>query len=315
MEEFRYLKGFSNYGFTRSGGCFNHRTKRWLRANNVSSPDRRKESGYVKLELFDDDGNVHIKQRHRCIAILFVKGRSEVNKIVNHLNGIPGDDRAENLEWTTYQGNVEHAGMMGLTTKCIPISVRNVETGEITHYPSATKAGKATWATKDAVLWRVSAGEGRVFPGGFQYRIRDDSRPWLEPSDITYGRRVPILVRDVLTGVVKEYARQLDFAKEIKTCLAVINIASYDCSQRLIQDRYQIKLKTDPTPWREVKDIYRESGVKKAIIVTNTETGVEQIFASAKECAQAMGLLTTTLNERLNKNGAKIYNGFTYRRY
>lgn len=315
MEKFRYLEGFSNYGFTQDGRCYNHRTNHWLRENNLSGPDRDKDKGYVKLELLHDSGKYVILQRHRCIALLFVEGKSETNKIVNHLNGIPGDDRADNLEWTTYQGNVEHAGMMGLSKKCLPVSVRNIETGEIIHYPSATKAGKATWATKDAVLWRISTGEGRVYPGGFQYRIRDDSRPWLEASDVTYGRRVPILVRNVITGEVKEYARQIDFAKEINSCLATINIASYDCSQRLIQDMYQIKLKTDPSPWREIEDIYRESNVKKAVVVTNNETGEEQIFASAKECAAAMGLLTTTLNERLNKNGAKIYNGFSFRRY
>jgi hypothetical protein len=50
---------------------------------------------------------------HRLVAEAFCEKREGCN-IVNHLNGIKSDNRAINLEWTTYDGNNKHAFESGI---------------------------------------------------------------------------------------------------------------------------------------------------------------------------------------------------------
>lgn len=307
MEQFHYLEGFSNYGVTSDGRVFNHKTNRWI--GNVAP------GNYSSLSLRADNGDTCNTSRHRIVAMLFVSGRSEERNIVNHINGIPGDDRPENLEWITYLGNHEHAGMLGLTDRCIPVSMRNPTTGEIIHFPSALKAGAYSGLSKDAVLWRLENDENRIYPEGFQYRKRDDSRPWAESTNSQFGRTVATLLYDIITGEVREYEKQSDISRDINCCLSTINVSASSGDQRLLNNRYMVKLKNDTNPWRVVEDVYREHGLKKAVKVINDVTGEERIFPSARACAVELGILTTTLNERLNKNGSKSYNGFRFVRY
>ena len=45
--------------------------------------------------------------RHRLLMITFRPIESTEGMSIDHINGIPGDDRLENLEWVTHSENVK----------------------------------------------------------------------------------------------------------------------------------------------------------------------------------------------------------------
>lgn len=65
-------------------------------------------NGYIRVVL---EGKCH--SVHRLVATAFVPKPESCN-VVNHLNGVKTDNRAVNLEWTTFSGNMAHAYRIGL---------------------------------------------------------------------------------------------------------------------------------------------------------------------------------------------------------
>ena len=70
-----------------------------------------KDDGYVATTL--GDGKQSYKYVHRLVAEAFIKNKHDKPQ-VNHINGIKGDNRAENLEWVTPAENIRHAIYTGL---------------------------------------------------------------------------------------------------------------------------------------------------------------------------------------------------------
>lgn len=63
--------------------------------------------GYRRLVLRRDGRSVSIKA-HRLVALAFIRNPNALPQ-VNHKNGVRSDNRVENLEWVTNQGNARHA--------------------------------------------------------------------------------------------------------------------------------------------------------------------------------------------------------------
>ena len=66
---------------------------------------------YKRVHL-SRDGVARWLMVHRLVAEAFVPNPNNFN-IVNHIDGSRGNNRADNLEWTTYKGNMEHASRIG----------------------------------------------------------------------------------------------------------------------------------------------------------------------------------------------------------
>lgn len=68
--------------------------------------------GYIRINL-SKNGNVKREFVHRLVAEAFVNRKNKEDDIVNHLDNNPSNNRADNLEWTTYKGNMQWAAKQG----------------------------------------------------------------------------------------------------------------------------------------------------------------------------------------------------------
>lgn len=309
------VPGYSRYAISKGGEVINLRSMEILKGS-------RNPAGYVNFRLVGDDGEAKTLGRHRVMGLTFLKPvGNEAELVVNHLDGIKGNDWIENLEWTTHQGNIEHAGATGLTEKCQPVATRNPKTGEINRYPSIISCARKLGLSKDAINYRLQCKEDRVFPEGLQYKSGLLKTEWLQPIDIdisqqTHGVCKIVIVRDVRTGIETEYMRLSDVADEFFVTPSVVTSWLKSKDQLVPHREIQIKLKSDLTPWVVIDDVdktIRERVLKKRVLVTQVDTGQETVYSSGAECARAVGIGTTALNYRLNAGKGKVYSdGRTY---
>ena len=307
-EEYVVIPGFSRYKINRHGQVYDTLKNSFVifhqRFNEKYDYDR---GYYYMCCIYDDDGVKRYQSRHRLLMLSFVKPDTNLDRpIVNHINGIKGDDRLCNLEWTDYKGNLEHAGKVGLTKKCLPVASRCVYSGEVKFYPSVVEMSKESGFSKDAGAWRLKFGKDRIFPEMKQYRIALDKTDWPMPTVeeiemVSYGSSVKTLLKDVTTGVVKEFNTAREVALEIGVCEAVVSNMTSQNKQILIKDKYLIKRKDDQTNWKKIDDIEHErliTGITKGVTVEYDDGRIEK-YDSLKNCAKALGIGITTVHYRV----------------
>lgn len=249
-------------------------------------------SGYYHLTLLDNDGSKRIMGVHRLVAMVWLDLPDNwENLVVNHLNGNKLDNRNVNLEWCTHQENMYHAGLLGLTDKCIPIQVRNVITGTVLVFPSFLAAAKHYGLSKDAISWRVNSGESYVDDLFNQYRPLNEEDPWKDPDQWKCG----ILLKNAVTGEVKLYPSQNEICLEYGVSPAYLSLRMTDPSQplfRLNDGLYQIGINRANPTWVDHGDPYlafEKATQVKFIVMYNPSIENKRIFFSLNEAATAYG--------------------------
>lgn len=93
------VPGYPNYRVSPEGNVLSLRFSKFPR---VLRPGKRK-NGYLGVFL-DSKKNMLV---HRLVAMVYCERKPECDQ-VNHKNGNPEDNRAENLEWVTAKENCSH---------------------------------------------------------------------------------------------------------------------------------------------------------------------------------------------------------------
>lgn len=116
---------------------------------------------YNKILLLDREGNRKHHFIHRLVAFMFVPNDNPTEKkVANHLNEDSFDNRAENLEWTTQQANINH----GTRTERM-IATKRVRQKFDENYNKRCKGYKATHVESGEVL--IFANINEVVSAGF----------------------------------------------------------------------------------------------------------------------------------------------------
>lgn len=104
MEEWRKVSVHPRYEVSDQGGVRNSITGRVLAATP-------RKNGYVSV-IFKDGDSQKRYYAHRLVADAFLGGIDE-DQVVNHLNFIRHDNRADNLEVVTAAQNVDYSKAAG----------------------------------------------------------------------------------------------------------------------------------------------------------------------------------------------------------
>lgn len=135
---FRLISVAPRYEVSKEGVFRNVKTKRELKI--TSGVD-----GYLFVDGWDPELNGYRSMRaHKLYAIAWKENDNYVLKcVVNHINGDKSKLSFDNLEWTTYKGNADHAFETGLRNDNIPVRLKDHETGEVSEFYSMTKLNES----------------------------------------------------------------------------------------------------------------------------------------------------------------------------
>lgn len=118
MLRIKDIQGFEDYTIDINGNVYSKKTKRYLKP-------QIDKNGYFRLGLSKNN-----KQKffflHRLVAQTFISNPNNY-PIVNHMDGNKKNNNINNLEWCTYQQNINHAYRIGLSKgkSAIHIGERN----------------------------------------------------------------------------------------------------------------------------------------------------------------------------------------------
>ena len=190
------------------------------------------------------------------------------------------------------------------------ILVRNVKTNEIIEYNSGKDCANSLGILTSTLVWRLQDTKQKVYPGGFQFKYKDDPTPWreVENSDIeneTFWNKKPVLVRNVLTGEIREFSGINDCIRKLKLNRGSVHRRLKLEGQPVFEDMTQFKFKHDNSQWREPvpEELINGTNTRsKRIIVTNLATNQVTEYKSMTECKRALSIGEINLNHLLKGN-------------
>lgn len=200
------------------------------------------------------------------------------------------------------------------------VLVRNMKTGKTKEYESIIACAKDVGMSKHAVLSRIENPITNIYRDYLQIKRKNDATPWYIPNDLdqAYLESSPtkaVDVRYVETGEVVRYETQRIASNALGIAETTIHQWLFMKGQPVLKSPLnskfiQIKRAADNTEWRESNDFlgeYERLRLKKPVLVKFAESGSVVEYESAKQCANALKVLPSTLHERLKSKGQKMF--------
>lgn len=183
-----YMPDYPEAVINKVGDVIYCRTGNVLNLNIVAHRKRNPKNikGGYHSTIYSPPGMGRISlARHRAMMLAFKPIPNDVTKlIVNHIDGVPGNDTLDNLEWTTRGGNLDHAYRTGLRTQNRPVIIRYVLTGDTEEYHSVAECARHVGLNDRGLNQMLEQREfGTINSKGFQIKYVDDDREWIDVED------------------------------------------------------------------------------------------------------------------------------------
>lgn len=322
---FWYIPGTNyNYAINEYGVIYSFIQNRELEPRKNKRGYRAVVFGYI------NDKFVKVA-RHRLVAACFIPDQRSFSELqVNHIDCVPGNDHASNLEWLTQKENIRHFYESKKERSWIPIEARNVYTGEIKYFANRIIAAEFFGrTTKDWIEYVISQPETRIWEGKWQIRTHDQyNRPFpdlnqdqINQALLHNGLNNKTYLRNALTKEIIEFESQSECSSYLNLSQGALSTYINDNRQpTFLWNNVIWQVKNNPyIPWRDFLDPYldlEQCSLNQPVKVIYPD-GRFEIYFNAAECAKAHGLLKTTLNERLKVNNPNKFwkDGKAYVRY
>lgn len=198
-----YIPGFSRYAINRQGDVLvikTSRLKKW--SKSVGNVTKNITGGYLVSHGRSDEGVRKGLTRHRALCLTFKHPGTNIGKLwVNHLNGIPGSDDLDNLEFCTPGQNVKHAYDTGLhDNKLVPVSITNWITGQTHEFTSIRKCMDFLDKSEGYITGRLRAGNHKRYSDGWRIKYRSDVWKDLDKYENHMSCNVEIICRNIFSG-------------------------------------------------------------------------------------------------------------------
>lgn len=275
-------------------------------------------------------GSANQIMQHRLVAGMFIPEVYPFKELqVNHIDNSRANNHVSNLEWCRQTENLQHYYSNFHDRNWICIEIKNVHTGEIRIFPNRIAVAQFFGRSKDWVQYVIYQPDTRIWENGYQIRaMKYDNPPFpeytveqIEQILQSNGVANQTEIRNCLTGEILTFPQQSDACTHLGVSSPMLSQwLSIDGQPLRIINGQIYQAKTDSfTPWREVQDPYMDlalTGQYEPVKVIYPD-GRFEIWLTAADCANAHGLLKTTLNQRINQaNPSKFWNdGKAYVRY
>lgn len=310
---FYLLQNFPNYCINILGQVININTGANVSIRTTPPGKKNIKGGYVVYHLTNLHNTKVSVGRHQLLCQTF-KPKPPLDKkyIVNHLNGIPGDDRLENLEWVTYSENTQHAYDIGLyPNKVRRVLVRFMRDDSVTEYKSIAHAARALKVSEDLIRTRLKKHPGRYYNDGFAFKLHKHTA-WSNEKPLSALTYRSFKARNIIDGTIFIFDTVTDAEKLLDIRDSCI-ILSLKTPGSLLKG-YEFKLNTDHRPWRILNSEQIRTHLKYPhgkyplkILLNDITSGVVTEFDDAREASLFLGKSRGHIN-KIAKIGGYIGN-------
>lgn len=184
-EDFFYIPGFPRRAINNRGELISTLDNKALSWYAMRPNDKKNIKGGYYTNRVEVNGKARTMLRHRAMLMVFREYPDNCDSLLtNHIDGTPGHDHLDNLEWADYSLNLEHSYKNNLRTQNRPVIARNILTGEERVFYSVAECGRSLNINDRTINYKLEKCKfSSICRQGYQFKYLNDERDWIIPEN------------------------------------------------------------------------------------------------------------------------------------